>query len=105
MKMIMDNKNKLFWMLQVSGWLLFAVAMQFYNFNYVFQSLEYFYLVFITYVLGFVLTSGLRYFYRYIYKKTKSIAMIPVYILISITIIHTFYEPLDVLVSSPFWTQ
>ncbi len=105
MKIIMDNKNKLFWILQVSGWLLFAIAMQFYNVNYIFESLEKFYLVFITYVLGFTLTSGLRYFYRYIYKKTKSIGVIPVYILISITILHIFWEPLDVLVSSPFWTQ
>lgn len=105
MEMIMENKNKLFWILQVSGWLLFAVAMQFYNVNHVFQSLERFYLVFITYFLGFGLTTCLRYFYRYIYRKVKSIGLIPLYIFLSITVLHIFWEPIDVLLSSPFWTQ
>ncbi len=104
MKDIFENRPRLFWIFHTSGWILLALMMgiiQLFKFTYSFRST---FLYFLTYFIGFCLTLGLRYFYRYIYSRTKSVVSILFIIIISSLIANTIWEPIDVLVSQFFWT-
>jgi two-component system, LytTR family, sensor kinase len=102
---LLENKKKLFWILHISGWILFSLVMQVYQpFGY-FQSAKGFLLFFFTYFIGFSLTLGLRYLYRLVFARVKSIYKILLIILISSFVVNTIWEPIDSLISSFFWSD
>jgi sensor histidine kinase YesM len=99
------DRSTLFWILHISGWVVFAISMQAYNPSGYFQSGKGFLLFFITYFTGFVLTLGLRYFYRFVYTRIKSVFGILLIVLLASLVVNTIWEPIDSLISSPFWSS
>lgn len=93
------DKNKLFWILNAAGWivLLILTLILFYS-----ERLNDYIAVIgvsITYAVGFVVTIGLRYLYRRIDYKKRSIAFTAVFIfIISVVVTHIWYW-LDIFVS------
>lgn len=100
-----NNREKLFWILHVTGWILFAIAMKFYYSERIVDSVVSFYRFYVTYFIGFALTSVLRFFYRKVFRRIKTIPGIIGIIILSSTICLIIWEPLDLLVSLPFWTE
>lgn len=97
------GSNKLFWILQVIGWfsyyLIYAAITTYYKpFNgsdLVLYSL--------TYVLGFMITVGLRYPYRIIYSKIEKLYWLPVAIVVGSVITTILWTLTDIYVSHFFW--
>lgn len=103
-------KNKLsqkpgFWFFQITGWLVFAIGMKLYYSDSVIDSFLSFYKFYITYFVGFLLTLGMRFFYRSVIRTDRSILFIILMIITASTVGLLIWEPLDVLVSLPFWTS
>ena len=105
MKEIRLEKTIVFWILHIAGWLLFAVFMRFYEGGDFFLPLKKFLLFLLTYLIGFLLTLGLRYFYRIIYDRINSIIIILFIIIIASAFALIIWEPIDVLISAPFWEK
>jgi len=105
MKGFAYNKSKLFWVLHISGWIVFAAIMAIYRSEIDFKTPKGFLLMFITYSTGFMITLGLRYFYQKIYPGLKSILSVLLVILVSSTFALIIWEPLDVSLSLIIWTR
>ncbi|MFO7618012.1 MAG: histidine kinase [Bacteroidales bacterium] len=105
MKYVTTDRHKLFWILHISGWVLLAIGMKFYTGRDLFSSFEVFYRFILTYIIGFALTLLLRYFYRRIFDKVKTIPLALLVIFLSSTLCLILWEPIDVLLSQPFWTE
>ena len=105
MKFIIENKNKLFWILQITGWTFFTVAYAFYKPGNHFSSLRGSYLFLLTFIIGLIITTGLRYLYRFLYKKTRSIILLALGSVTATLVCLLIWEPVDVLISMPLWTE
>lgn len=99
------DKSRIFWILHTSGWLLFAIFMRLFEGGSFFHPFKRFLLFLLTYFIGFLITLGLRYFYRIVYRKVSSIFLILPVIIIASGIALIIWEPIDVLISSPFWDK
>ncbi len=93
-----------FWLFQATGWILFTVGMRFYYIEKPIDSFINAYRFFITYIIGFLLTLGLRYFYRWIFSGDRSIFFIISTIILSSAVCMAVWEPIDILLSFPFWS-
>lgn len=91
-----------FWFFQIVGWLVFTTGMKIYYSEREVYSFLTFYRFYITYVLGFLLTLGLRYYYQRILRGHRSITFIVINIFVASLIIHIIWVPIDVLVSLPY---
>lgn len=94
-----------FWFYQILGWLLFTIGMKIYYSEREIISLITFIRFYITYLLGFLLTLSLRYYYQKILKKSQSIFFIIIKIIIASLVIHIIWVPIDILVSTPLLTS
>ncbi len=103
MTLNIKNKNHLFWIANALGWLLYGIAMLFFFGKGKIPDFTSFYLNFITYLTGFIVTSLLRYYLRYIQKKIKSIILISITLIITIYVVTIAWYLLDVSLSYPFW--
>jgi len=103
MTLNIKNKNRLFWIANALGWLLYGIAMLFFFGKGKIPDFTTFYLNFISYLTGFIVTSLLRYYLRYIQKKIKSIILISITLIITIYVVTTAWYLLDVSLSYPFW--
>lgn len=92
-----------FWFFQISGWLFFAVAMKLYFSDRGVADLLKFYQFFNFYLIGFLLTSGLRLVYKQIFRKDKPVLLIVVTIIISSAILMLLLAFFDGLANYPFW--
>jgi len=93
-----------FWFFQISGWTVFAILMKVYYREREIDSFITFFRFFLTYFLGFLLSIGLRYYYKWILKKGRSIIFILFNIILASLVFHIVWEPLDIFISSPFLT-
>lgn len=97
------GSNKLFWMLQVVGWfsyyLIYAIITTYYK---PFNGLDLI-LYSLTYILGFVITVGLRYPYRILYNKIEKLYWLPVVIVIGSVITTILWTFIDIYASHFFW--
>jgi two-component system, LytTR family, sensor kinase len=98
------TNSKLFWALQVLGWTVYALSMYFLFSkskpdDYVSKALFLY-----SYVLGFLMTSFiLRYFYRFLRRKIKSIRWLLAAVFLTILIIVPLWYFIDVFSSMLFW--
>ena len=68
---LLDNQNKLFWVLHLGGWLSWGVFVKFGLFYALYDEVvpNYFYYVMLISVIAMVLSLGLRYLYRFVWKR------------------------------------
>ena len=100
------SNNRLFWILQIFGWTVYALLM-FFLFSkskpddYLSKALFLY-----SYVLGFLFTSFiLRYLYRYYRKKIKLVKWLLTFIILTILIIVPLWYFTDVITSMIFWEE
>ncbi|MDA3953338.1 MAG: histidine kinase [Bacteroidales bacterium] len=105
MKLNLKNKNRLFWIANALGWLLYGIAMFFFFGKGKIPDFTTFYLNFITYLTGFVVTSLLRYYLRFIQKKIKSIIVISTVLIITVYAVTIAWYLFDVSLSYPVWNE
>jgi len=98
------TNRKLFWILQIVGWTVYALSMYFLFSktkpdDYVSKVLFLY-----SYVLGFLMTSfALRYLFRFLRKKIKSIQWLLIVVFLSILLIVPIWYFIDVFSSMLFW--
>lgn len=95
------DKKSIFWILQISGWLLlgFAYLVLYYR-QYIgdpFALLA----IFITYLAGFLISLLLRYFYQRIHYQKQSILKLSLIVVISSGVAAFLWFGLDILLSVP----
>lgn len=99
------KNNILFWVLQIIGWSLYTIVS-----NYLFaksknRDIEGALLFYLTYILGFLITCGLRYYYRFLRRKVYSLNKL-IYILpLSLLITVFLWNFIDILISMNFWEE
>ncbi|MFH0761241.1 MAG: histidine kinase [Bacteroidota bacterium] len=101
---ILTDKNKLFWILHLSGWILYAILMGTLSSWHLQFSSNGFLLFCLTYFTGLSLTFGLRYFYRKVYDRFRSVLVVLLIIIAASAVITLLWQLVDVLVSLPFIT-
>jgi len=99
--------NKLFWILQIGGWLS-------YFFLYTFLinilkeddfDLRNFLLYALTYVVAFFCTVGMRYGYRYYHLKADKLIWLPILIFVTSLITAGILHFVDLYISHFFWGE
>lgn len=105
MKINIKNTNRLFWIANSSGWLLYGIIITLFFGKGKFDTFQTFYLSFVTYLSGFIITSLLRYFLRYIQRKLKSFFLAILVLSLSIYIATIAWYFIDIAFSFPFFTQ
>ena len=97
------NINRLFWIANALGWLLYGIIITLFFRKVNFPDFINFYLNFVTYLSGFIVTSLLRYILRYIQKQVKFLfsAIILLFILIYISTLAWYF--FDISLSYHFW--
>jgi sensor histidine kinase YesM len=94
-----------FWLYHIAGWTILAIGMKFFYSDKTVNSVSTFFRFYVTYLIGFLLTLVLRYVYRVIYVRRKSILSIISWIVVFSTLALILWEPIDVIVSLPFWEE
>jgi two-component system, LytTR family, sensor kinase len=94
--------NRLFWIVNFIAWFLYSLFFMFLKKGNRENFLD-FYLWAITYIIGFIVTVILRYFYRYLSKKYPSISFIAVLILFGSIIGSIVWKFTDFSLSVPFF--
>lgn len=105
MKLSIKNTNRYFYIANTAGWLLYGTAMFLLFKKDKIYNLENIYLFFITYISGFIITSLLRFFLRYIQKKVKSIVLILCILILTVYTVTISWYLLDIFLSYPFFEQ
>jgi len=99
------KNNILFWVLQLIGWAIYAVVMNYLSYKWKNRDATDVFLFFFTYILGILVTWGLRYYYRFLRKKNLPLGRM-IYILpISIIIAVLLWNFIDILISMNFWAE
>ena len=95
------SKNKMFWTLQITGWtLVFLLYLVVYYRNRITDP-KVFVGLFLTYFTGFIISLLLRYFYKKINYKSRSILHLSITVLVGTFIASNIWRWLDMLVSLP----
>lgn len=97
------NSFRLFWILQVGGWLFYYLVYTVFISWYKEFNLEDMLLFSLTYVLGFIITSLLRYPYQIIYSRIERLLWLPVAIVIGSILATALWTLTDLYVSHFFW--
>ncbi len=105
MKLNLKNTNRLFWIANAIGWILYGIAMLFFFGKGVIPDLKSFYLNIITYITGFIVTSLLRYYLRFIQKKIKSIILISIILIVTVYVVTILWYLMDLSLSYPLYDQ
>jgi len=105
MKLNINNFNRVFWVANATGWILYGIAMIFFFGKGKIPDFVSFYLNFITYFTGFIVTSLLRYYLRFIQKRIKSIVIISITLIITIYVVTIAWYLLDISLSFPFFDE
>lgn len=91
-----------FWFFQITGWILFSAGMKLYFPALEVTNLATFWKFINFYIIGFLLTSGLRLIYTRVFKNDKSILLIVAASLLSSALIMFLVSFLDGLSAYPF---
>lgn len=70
-KDIIANKTKLFWNIQISGWIIYCIIKIINGYTFHDMKSRYLYTVLIGAVAGFIITTALRYLYRFVRNLPK----------------------------------
>ncbi len=105
MKLNTKNINRVFWIANAIGWILYGVAMLFFFGKGKIPDFLTFYLNFITYLTGFIVTSLLRYYLRFIQKKIRSIIVISGVLILTIYFVTIAWYLFDISLSFPFFDE
>jgi len=97
--------KQLFWILNITGWIIYALIYFFVIQKKLPDSILSFYLRSITFIVGFGVTVLLRYVYRFLSKIYPSIFIIITLILIGSVLGTITWYIVDVSLSRPFMTQ
>lgn len=99
--------NKMFWILQIGGWLTYFLLYTF-LINVLKEKgfdLPTFLLYSLTYVVAFLCTIGMRYGYRYFHLKTDKLIWLPVIIFVTSLITAGILHFVDLYISHFFWGE
>lgn len=99
------SNNKLFWILQFAGWIIYSVSMQVLFYKSDQKGFIAVFLFYISYILGFIFTILLRYYYRYLRRKIKPIQKLLIIVALSVLILVPVWYFIDILISSYFWDE
>lgn len=91
-----------FWFFQIAGWILFTIGMKLYFPNMEVTDIVTFWKFVNFYLIGFLLTCGLRFIYTRVLKNDKSILLIVAVSLLSSALIMFLVGFLDGLSAYPF---
>lgn len=105
MRINIKNTNRLFWIANTTGWILYGLFMMLFFNKSGLSDLTYLYLQFVTYLSGFIVTSLLRYVLRYIQKQVNKLITAAVILILIIYISTLTWYLLDVSLSIYFWEQ
>lgn len=97
--------NRLFWIINFAGWFIYAFVFYLFLRKGMHNNFREFFLWFITYATGFLVTIPLRYSFRYFSKKYPSINVIAIVVIIG-SILGTFvWYIIDNSLSFPLWEE
>ncbi len=103
----MDNLStkKWFWILQILGWGVFYLI--YYVLTLWDKPMEGndFWLYSLTYIVGFVITIGLRFVYRYFHDKIERLIWLPLVIVVGSVITTVLWSFIDFYISHFFWVH
>jgi len=99
------KNNTLFWILQFFGWTFYGVLT-----FYLFTKGKYtnflgYFLYYLTFIVGIFVSTGMRYFYRLLRRKSCSITGLIILLPITIVFAGLLSRALDLGISFQFWDQ
>jgi hypothetical protein len=100
---IQRNKKATFWLLQVSGWGIYGLV---YYFVYYFgriTAFSDFLAIGITFITGFMVSLGLRFFYHEIDYKNRLMTSLSFIVIFSSIVGANLWYCLDIFLSIPLW--
>lgn len=97
--------ERVFWILNSSGWLLYTLFIVLVLKKKPITNLTVFYLSTNTYIIGFIITSGLRYAFNSIQKKSPSVYTVLILILLGSVVGAFAWNFADFFASRNFWKQ
>lgn len=100
------GKNKLFWILQLGGWLAyFAFNTIINNLNTTTYDRLQWLLYCLTYVIGLLITIAMRHLYRLIYSKFQKLIWLPITMIVASITFTIIWYFLDIYISQLFWVN
>jgi len=99
------NKKSSFWILHISGWLSLALIYLILYFRNYINDPKALLAIFLTYIIGFVVSLLLRYFYKRIDYKKCSILKLSIYVIVSSVIGAVIWFWLDIAFSIPLHSE
>ena len=102
MKNILTDKSRLFWILHLSGWIFYAILMGALSARSLQFGSNNFLLFCLTFITGFLITFGLRFFYRTVYDRFGSVLVVLLIILSASVVVTLLWQLADILASLPF---
>lgn len=97
------GSNKLFWLLQIAGWMFYYIIYTVITLYFKDFSGQDLFLFSLTYILGFFITVSLRYPYRKCYRKIERLYWLPVIIVIGSVVTALLWSIIDIYISHFFW--
>ncbi len=97
------GSGKLFWILQIVGWVVYYSIYTSITLWFKEITFKDFLLYSLTYVLGFILTIGLRYPYRAVYSKIERLYWLPIVIVAGSVLTTIAWTYIDMYLSHFFW--
>lgn len=98
------EKNKLFWTLQLGGWLAYySFHTILYNQETAFYHGKDWILYSLTYAIGILITLGMRQLYRVAYSKVERLIWLPITVVIASIFFTIVWYFVDVYISHLFW--
>jgi len=98
------GKNKLFWTLQLGGWLAYyAFHTILYNNDTSNYTGKDWVLYSLTYAIGILITLGMRQLYRVAYKKFDRLIWLPITVVVASILFTIVWYFVDVYISHLFW--
>lgn len=98
------EKNKLFWTLQLGGWLAYyAFHTILYNNETSFYRWIDWILYSLTYAIGIVITLGMRHIYRIGYNKFNKLIWLPIMVVCTSILFTVVWYFVDIYISHLFW--
>lgn len=95
------NKKSVFWILQISGWIVLALIYLFLYYRSYLTDPKSLLALFLTYLTGFLSSLLLRYFYRKVHYQSRSIVNLSIIVILSSIVAANIWFWLDVFLSIP----
>lgn len=99
------TKNQLFWMLQIVGWTVYILFHTLINTRYTNFDMKDWMLYSVTFIIGIIITIGLRFLYRMAYSRFEKLYWLPIFIVLGSTIATVIWYFSDIYFSHLFWVN